>query len=158
MRVRKLDANGDMQFGRGQADFYRDVPEAPAQCVQTRLWLRLGEWFLDTSDGTPWDTEILGKNTANTRDAALRSRIEGTTGVTSLDTYNSTFNPDTRTFSVEASISTSYGTASVFYTSDDPAKARQLAADAVIAGDMQSRNDANSGALDFSNPYQSGWL
>lgn len=111
MRVRKLDAKGDMQFGRGQADFYRDVPEAPAQCVQTRLWLRLGEWFLDTSDGTAWDTEVLGKNTSGTRDAALRDRIEGTTGVTSLDSFNSTFDPDARRFSVDATVSTAYGPA-----------------------------------------------
>lgn len=113
MRVRKLDAKGDMTFGRGQANFFRDVPEAPAQCVRTRLWLRLGEWFLDTSDGTPWNTEVLGKNTADTRDAAIRARIEGTTGVTSLDAYNSTFDPESRKFSVDAEISTAFGSSNV---------------------------------------------
>lgn len=109
MRYRKLDANGDMTFGRGQANFYRDVPEAPAQAVKTRLLLRLGEWFLDTSDGTPWNEEVLGKHTAGTRDAALRERIVGTEGVSSLDSFNSTFDPNTRRFSVDAVISTVYG-------------------------------------------------
>lgn len=105
-----------MQFGRGQADFYRDIPEAPAQAVKTRLALRLGEWFLDTSDGTPWNTEILGAHTQNTRDAALRERIEGTTGVSSLDAYSSSYNPDTRSLSVSATVTTSYGTATIYYT------------------------------------------
>lgn len=109
MRYRKLDANGDMTFGRGAADFWRDVPEAPAQAVQTRLFLRLGEWFLDTTDGTPYATQILGKHTAGTRDAAIRERIVGTEGVTSLDAYSSTFDPNTRAFAVQATISTAYG-------------------------------------------------
>lgn len=116
MRYRKLDANGDMMFGRGQADFWRDVPEAPAQAVKTRLFLRLGEWFLDTSDGTPWDTEILGAHTQNTRDAALRERIEGTTGVSSLDAYSSSYDPNTRSLSVSATVTTSYGAATIYYT------------------------------------------
>lgn len=113
MRYRKLDANGDMMFGRSQVDFFRDVPEAPAQAVKTRLALRLGEWFLDTSDGTPWNEEVLGKHTAGTRDAAIRERIEGTTGVTALDSYSSTFDPNTRQFSVDAGISTAYGAAKI---------------------------------------------
>lgn len=113
MRVRKLDANGDMQFGRGQTDFYRDQPEAPAQCVQTRLALRTGEWFLDTTAGTPWDTKILGKYTASTRDQVLRARIMKTQGVTGIASYSSTFDPETRKFSVSATINTAYGATTI---------------------------------------------
>src|SRR5260364_424406 len=54
MRYRRLDAAGDYAFGRGLSDFEQDTPEAVAQAVKTRLALRFGEWFLDTSDGTPW--------------------------------------------------------------------------------------------------------
>lgn len=113
MRYRKLDENGDMRFGRGASDFWRDVPEAPAQAVKTRLCLRLGEWFLDTTDGTPYATQILGKHTSGTRDAAIRERIVGTQGVTSLDAYSSTFDPNTRSFTVSATISTAYGATTV---------------------------------------------
>lgn len=158
MRYRMLDASGDMQFGRGQADFHRDVPEAPAQAVKTRLWLRLGEWFLDTTDGTPWDTEILGKHTANTRDAALRERIEGTTGLQSLDSYNSTFDANTRTFSVEATITTIYGSTQIYYTSGETKSAAQIASEAATAKDIIDKRAAQRGTLDFFNPYQSGWL
>lgn len=113
MRYRKLDADGDMVFGGGQAAFYRDQPEAPAQAVQTRLALRTGEWFLDTSAGTPWNTKVLGKFTASVRDATLRKRIIGTQGVTEITAYSSTFDPATRKFSVEATISTAYGQTTV---------------------------------------------
>lgn len=153
MRYRKLDSSGDMVFGHGQTDFYRDVPEAPAQAVQTRLFLRLGEWFLDTTEGTPWDTEILGAHTQNTRDAALRERIEETAGVSSLDAYSSTFDPNTRLFAVQATITTVYGTAKVYWTSGAAKTADQQAYEAQVAQDVV---DAVYGALDFTNSFQSG--
>ena len=155
MRYRKLDANGDMTFGRGQADYYRDVPEAPAQAIKTRLALRLGEWFLDVTDGTPYDTEILGAHTQNTRDAAIRERIEGTQGVVSLDAFSSTFDPNLRAFSVAATVTTAYGPVSVAYTSGAPKTAEQEAAEQQIAQDVV---DAVYGQLDFANPFQSGLL
>lgn len=113
MRYRKLDDAGDMVFGGGQAALYRDQPEAVAQAVKTRLAMRLGEWFLDTSAGTPWNTKILGKFTAATRDSTIRSRILGTTGVTAIDAYSSTFDPDRRAFAAAATISTRYGQAKI---------------------------------------------
>src|SRR5260363_163740 len=51
MRYRRLDAAGDYAFGRGLSDFEQDTPEAVAQAVKTRLALRFGDWFLDTSRG-----------------------------------------------------------------------------------------------------------
>lgn len=155
MRYRKLDASGDMMFGRGQQDYYRDVPEAPAQAVKTRLALRLGEWFLDVTDGTPYDTEILGAHTQNTRDAAIRERIEGTQGVASLDAYSSTFNPDTRAFVVQATVTTIYGPARVIYTIGTVKTAEQVASEQQIA---QDAINAVYGQLDFSNPFQSGLM
>lgn len=113
MRYRKLDTDGDMVFGGGQAAFYRDVPEAPAQAAMTRLQLYEGEWFLDTRDGTPWKTKVLGKHTAASRDPVLRARILGTTGVKGITAYASQVNRDTRTFSVQATIDTIYGQAVV---------------------------------------------
>lgn len=113
MRVRKLDVSGDMSFGHGQSDFYRDQPEAPAQCVQTRLALRTDEWFLDKTAGTPWSTKILGKYTASTRDQVLRARILKTQGVTKITAYSSIFDPETRKFSVPATIDTAYGTTTI---------------------------------------------
>ncbi|MET3654099.1 hypothetical protein [Dyella japonica] len=113
MRYRKLDANGDYVFGHGQSDFYRDQPEAVAQAVQTRLELFSGEWFLDTSAGLPWRTQVLGKYTQNIRDFVIKQQIVNTQGVQSLDSYSSSVDPNTRRFSVSASITTIYGPATV---------------------------------------------
>lgn len=109
MRYRKLDASGDMVFGGGQAAFWRDTPEAPAQAVLTRLELRLGEWFLDLTDGTPWETRVLGKHTADTRDPVIRARILGTTGVTGIAAYDSQLDRETRVMGAQATIDTLYG-------------------------------------------------
>lgn len=116
MRYRKLDANGDYTFGHGQSDLYRDQPEAVAQAVETRLRMFSGEWFLDTTAGTPWRTEVLGKYTQNLRDFALKQQIVNTQGVQSLDSYSSSFDPNSRQFSVQANITTIYGTATVATT------------------------------------------
>lgn len=112
MRVRKMDADGDMVFG-GQESLWKDVPDAVAQVAMTRLQLYQGEWFLDTTSGTPWRTKVLGKHTAATRDPVIRARILGTPGVTGISSYSSTLNRDTRTFTINAVIDTIYGKATI---------------------------------------------
>lgn len=109
MRYRRLTPSGDYSFGSGQGDFYANVPEAPAQAVLTRLRLNLGDWFLDRTDGTPWQTKVLGTNTAATRDAVIKSRILDTPGVNSILSYSSSFNGNTRTFNVYVRLDTIYG-------------------------------------------------
>jgi hypothetical protein len=110
MRYRKLDANGDYSFGNQQADFYVNTPDAVAQAVLTRLTLITGEWFLDTTEGTPWATEVLGKYTQGAYDIVLKERIVGTPGVQSLDAYTSALDRNARKLTVQASITTVYGT------------------------------------------------
>lgn len=120
MRYRKLDANGDMQFGHGAGDFWHDQPEAVGQSVLTRLLLFAGEWFLDTTAGTPWggfplndlvvrQGRILAEHTQLTRDAAIRDRILTTTGVVAITDYGSYIDPDSRVYSVNVYIDTIYG-------------------------------------------------
>ncbi len=109
MRYRKLDESDDYVFGGNLASFFIDQPEAPAQAVKTRLMLQLGEWFVDTSDGTPWKTKVLGKYTSATRDPVLRRRILGTQGVSAIALYSSQFSADTRRYDVQAEIDTIYG-------------------------------------------------
>lgn len=120
MRYRKLDRDGDMQFGHGSGDFWYNQPEAVGQSVLTRLLLFSGEWFLDTTAGTPWggfplndlvvkQGRILAEHTRLSRDAAIRDRIVTTSGVLTLTNYGSSFNPESRSFSVTATIDTIYG-------------------------------------------------
>jgi hypothetical protein len=113
MRYRKLDQDNDMQFGNQQADFYRDVPEAPAQAVGTRLRLVSGEWYLNINEGTPYQGGVLGKYTKDSADPVIRSRILGTQGVDSILDYESGFDPDTRAFAARGEINTIYGPAPI---------------------------------------------
>lgn len=113
MRVRAMDANGDMTFGQGSANFLQDSPEAVAQVVNTRLGLLLAEWFLDTTDGTPWATEVLGKYTDATRNLAITDRILGSPGVVSLDAFSCTLDPNTRRYGVAGTITTAYGSTEI---------------------------------------------
>lgn len=109
MRYRKLDANGDYSLGGGLAAFFVNSPDAVAQAVKTRLMLWQAEWFLDTTDGTAWATEVLGPRTSATRDAVIRNRILTTPGVNVILSYSSSFDSPSRTFRVSVSLDTIYG-------------------------------------------------
>lgn len=110
MRYRALSSTGDYVFGRGPAEFLVDSPEAVAQAIQTRLRLETGEWFLDVSEGTPYQEQILGANRQTTYDVAIKSRILETPGVVALTSYSSYIKSDARAISVTATVQTIYGT------------------------------------------------
>lgn len=112
MKYRKLDANGDYTLGTG-ADFYQDQPEAIAQAVLTRLLLFAGEWFLDTTDGTPWRTDVLGKYTKDTYDTIISQRILSTDGVQGISAYSSSYDATARALSISATLDTIYGQATM---------------------------------------------
>ncbi|WP_175788105.1 hypothetical protein [Burkholderia cenocepacia] len=113
MRYRKLDAYGDYVFGGSANDFLVNSPDAVAQAVITRLRLLRGEWFLDTTVGMPWETDVIGKNTQGTADAAIRACILGTIGVTEITAYASSLDSATRKLTVTATITTLYGTTTI---------------------------------------------
>jgi hypothetical protein len=108
MRYRRQDANGDYVFGHGDADFLVNSPAAVAQAIETRLRLFLGEYFLDTTVGMPWQTAVLGYNTSLVYDAAIRNCIEETQGFLSFVSYSSTLNKATRVLTVSAVVNTLY--------------------------------------------------
>jgi hypothetical protein len=109
MRYRKLDPLNDYSFGNGQLDFWDNVPMAVGQAVQTGLMLWLGEWYLDTSQGTPYIQGVLGKQTQAIADGTIQNQIANTTGVVDISSYASEFNTQQRTFSAQTSIDTIYG-------------------------------------------------
>lgn len=108
MRYRKMDENGDYVFGHGETDFYVNVPDAVRQSIETRLALFLGEWYLNTSSGTPWD-QVVGKN--KSYDLVIQLRILQTPGVDKnigIIEYQSSLDPDTRHLEIAALVQTIY--------------------------------------------------
>lgn len=113
MRYRKLDESGDYSFGNGQSDFMANSPEAVGQAVLTRLNLWIGEWFADISDGTGWDTDVLGKGTNSLFELTLRQRVLETLGVESIVDFQAGFDSEARRLTVQITINTIYGQTTV---------------------------------------------
>jgi hypothetical protein len=110
---RQLDTNGDYTFGKGGGNFWKNVPDAVAQAVLTRLKLFKGEWHLDTTAGTPYEDQIIGMGAVATFDAAIKNVILNTPGVNSIVNYVSGFNPSTRAVAIALIIDTPYGQATI---------------------------------------------
>ena len=116
MLLRKLDNNGDMQFGNGNANFYKDTPEAIAQNIYTRLKLWLGEWYLDTDEGTDWLGKCLGKNSMDSALLEIKQRILGTTGVNSIQNFSASIEPTSRKLTITGTVNTIYGNTDINYS------------------------------------------
>ena len=113
MRYRRLDENGDMVFGQGSQDFLVDDRETVAQACMTRLKLLYGEWWEDIESGFPlWQSVLSTRVTESTLTSINQlyaTRILGTKGVISIESYEASFNPATRKYSFVAKINTQYG-------------------------------------------------
>ncbi len=105
MRYRALSATGDYTIN---VPFLANSPATVGQAVKTRLQLFLGEWYVDTSDGTPYLTKILGKHFGSNPNAYIKQRILSTPGVTSIVSYSSSINGANRIMSITTTINTTY--------------------------------------------------
>lgn len=120
MRYRAWDANGDYTFGNGGANFLVNTPQCVAQAILSRFALQLGEWFVDTSDGTPWATEVQGYGTAGTRDLVVQERAAGTMNVTEITNYQSSLNHNNRLFSAALIADTAFGSTGIVTVTPPP--------------------------------------
>lgn len=109
MTVRKLDADGDLALG-AEEFLAGYTAEEVAQNVLTRLKLFLGEWFLDTTDGTDWFGSVLGKGSVlASRESVIRQRILLTPGCAGMTAFSLTTDIATRELTVTASIVSASG-------------------------------------------------
>lgn len=113
MKYRPLDSTGDYTVAR---PFLSDAPVCVAQAILTRLKLWVGEFFVDVTDGTPYETEILGPRGGTNPDAAIQQRILGTPHVLSITSYESSFDSLTRALTVNATVLTDYGPVTISET------------------------------------------
>jgi hypothetical protein len=110
MRYRQLDPQGDYTIGK---PFLVNSPQTVEQAVLTRLKLWKGEWFVDTSDGTPWlgtstSPGVLGKQFGKDPNVYIKQRILGTPGVTAITAYSSSYDGTTRKLTIQATIATQF--------------------------------------------------
>lgn len=84
-----LDSSGNLAI-------VRDA-EAVGQHAKQRLKTYEGEWFLDTKAGTPWLSEILGKNyDAALAETVVKAELLETHGVTEITSFSVKFDRSTR--------------------------------------------------------------
>ncbi len=98
-----LDANG-------QIAFVHDA-EAVGQHARCRLMTHRGEWFLDTTAGTPWLDRILGKRADLTlAESVIKAAIKGTDGVSEITSFDLRYRAATRGLDlVSATVKTIFG-------------------------------------------------
>ncbi|GJL36021.1 hypothetical protein TUM17576_28410 [Enterobacter hormaechei] len=113
MRYRREDENGEYTFGRGDDTWLINSPDAVAQAIKTRFELWYGQWFLDTTTGTPWIQSVLGKQRPEIYNLAIRQHILETKGVRSITAFDTTVNTSTRRVTFTATVETIYGTTTV---------------------------------------------
>lgn len=108
MKYRREDQD-DYTFGKGEGTFLTDSAECVAQAIKTRLQLWYGQWFLDTTEGTPWMQSLMGKRSSTAMELALRQRILATEGVKSILSFTVNFNPSTRRMVITTTVETLFG-------------------------------------------------
>jgi hypothetical protein len=106
MKYRALDALGDYSAGK---PFLANSPDTVAQAISTRLKLWRGEWFVDRTEGTPYNAEVLGKRGSRNPEIVIKQRILGTPGVTAIAAFSSAYDGDTRLLTINATVDTLYG-------------------------------------------------
>lgn len=102
-------------FGGGQADFISDI-DAVGQAAMTRLRLLQGEWWENLNDGLPLFQQILGQAKGNDQQAInllIQQRILGTPFVSGIISLQSSYDPNSRTFTFYSVIQTQFGPVSV---------------------------------------------
>jgi hypothetical protein len=109
IRALLLDADNNLVVTAGRPELASDT-DAIAQAIRLRLQMLKGEWYLDESAGLPYFQEILVKNpnTAQIR-KVIAERIEGTLGVSALESLDLVFDRTARTLTVTFKVSTDTG-------------------------------------------------
>ena len=87
-----------------------DNAERVAQQIKINLCFWYSEWFLNTSEGTPYLEQILVKNPniSHVRQI-IADRIKSVEGVRSLISFDVLYDPRRRTLDVEYKADTDYG-------------------------------------------------
>jgi hypothetical protein len=118
MIYRRLDQNGDMNFGHGRGDFITDR-EALGQAVLTRLKWLYNEWWEKIGTGFPLFQQALTYGPSQQKlDLLYSDWIRGTKGVTGVQSLASRV--DNRRYHMSCVVNTVYGDLSINYPLNEP--------------------------------------
>ena len=82
-----------------------DLTEDATQRIKVRLLIFLGEWVLDSREGTPYFQQILTKTSRAAVDAIFRAKIKEDPFVLEVLSLESTFDSASRFYSLSFSVS-----------------------------------------------------
>lgn len=121
MKSLKLDKNThDLVFENGELLIVEDTDGNPEQIVQnlrTRLLFFRGEWFLDTSVGLPYFTDIMVKSPNIPHiEAVIKLEILEVSGVLEITQFDLNFDIAARKMTINFAVSTMYGNAQLTET------------------------------------------
>lgn len=109
--VRRLFGN-DYSFGQGRANLATGLESVLQRC-KTHLMQLQGEWFLDVSAGIAW-AQVLGRRYEPSElHSLVLAGIMSIEGVLSVESLTVSFNRDTRSALVLATINSVYGSATL---------------------------------------------
>ncbi|WP_281773684.1 hypothetical protein [Haemophilus parahaemolyticus] len=107
MRVRRLDSNHDWTFGQGINNYARES-EAIAQCVKTRLWSFVNDWFLNLEHGMDW-LYLKEKANLDAIELAVKKQVLQTKGVVRITDYHAELDPNSRVITISVDYLDIYG-------------------------------------------------
>lgn len=106
--IRRLDNNHDWCFGRGRADYLRNIDEV-AQDIQTKLLEWKWNYFKDYERGIDWRFFLGHKNTKSLLDEAIKDTVKNIEEVTDITDYKTELNTSDRTYKISLQVTTIYG-------------------------------------------------
>ena len=103
-----LGPDNDLLIVDGQIPLLVTTQEFTKQRLGITLGTISGEWFLDIDFGVPRDL-LYAKGTKGMMDSEIIRIIQGTVGITSLNTFDSSLDKRTRVYTVDFTATTDSG-------------------------------------------------
>lgn len=104
MKIRRLDSNGDWDYGHSQSSYYIDN----AQSVGLNIVTRLREWYRDCffamDKGIDYPTRLGSFNQKENLDNDIQSIILNSADVVDITSFESTYSRDTRVYTCKAQV------------------------------------------------------
>lgn len=104
MKIRRIDSEGDWDYGHSQSSYYVDN----AQAVGLNIITRLREWYRDCffamDKGIDYPTRLGSFNQKENLDNDIQNIILNSADVVDITSFESTYSRDTRAYTCKAQV------------------------------------------------------